>query len=63
MRAELTFKELDLQEVELLPTREALGTFNWAAVYASNTAVALNAASWNSSAWATATQTITVNQS
>jgi hypothetical protein len=63
MRTELTMKELDLQEVELLPAREALGSYNWASVYASNTAVALNAATFKSSAWATANQYITINQS
>ena len=62
MSAELTFKELDLQEVELLPAREALGQFNWATVYASNTAVALNAASFQSHASAWANQYITINQ-
>jgi hypothetical protein len=62
MRAELTFKELDLQEVELLPAREALGQFNWASVYASNTAVALNAGSIFSAAKAVAVQEIEINQ-
>jgi hypothetical protein len=62
MRAELKFTELDLQEVELLPAREALGSYNWAAVYASNTAVALNAASYWSTAKAVAVQEIEINQ-
>jgi len=62
MQAELSVKELDLQEVELLPAREALGQFNWASVYASNTAVALNAGSHWSSAQAWAYQSITINQ-
>ena len=29
-------------DAELLPAREALGTFNWADLYASNTAVAIS---------------------
>ncbi len=62
MRAELTFTELDLQEVELLPAREALGSYNSAAVYASNTAVALNAATFKSSANAWASQYISIHQ-
>jgi hypothetical protein len=40
MNDKLTSVELDLEEVQILPEREALGTFNWANVWASNTAVA-----------------------
>jgi hypothetical protein len=62
MNDKLTSVELDLEEVQILPEREALGTFNWANVWASNTAVALNAASFHSSATAVALQGINVNQ-
>ena len=62
MQAELTVKELDLQEVELLPAREALGNFNWAGVVANNTAVALNAGSIFSAARAVAVQRIVIQQ-
>jgi hypothetical protein len=58
----LTHVELDLEEVQVLPEREALGSFNWANIYASNTAVALNAASHYSVAKAVALQSIYVNQ-
>jgi hypothetical protein len=65
MRKELTIDELDTEFIELLPARETLshGNFNWASVYASNSSLALNAASFYSSAASTATQTIVVNQS
>jgi hypothetical protein len=65
MRKELTTSELDAQFIELLPARETLshGNYNWAAVYASNSSLALNAASFASSANSTAVQSITVTQS
>jgi hypothetical protein len=62
MNEKLTSVELGLEEVQILPEREALGTFNWANVWASNTAVALNAASFHSSATAVALQGINVHQ-
>ena len=65
MRHELTITELDAEFIELLPERETLsgfGNFNWAAVYASNSSLALNAASINAAASSTATQTIQVAQ-
>lgn len=66
MRNELTFHELDAEFIELLPERETLsgfGNMNWAAVYASNSSLAMNAATWgnataNSAAW----QSISVTQ-
>jgi hypothetical protein len=61
MRKELTITELDSQHVELLPARETL-SFNWANVYASNSALALNAATFFSQANALAGQTIVVTQ-
>ncbi len=49
MRKELTFTDLDSETVELLPARETLfyGNNNWAAIYASNSSMAFNAASRN----------------
>ncbi len=65
MRKELTFTELDAESIELLPARETLshGNFNWASVYASNSSLALNAASYWSTASSTATQNVGVWQS
>jgi hypothetical protein len=65
MRKELTITELDAEFIELLPERETLsgfGNFNWAAVYASNSSLALNAASINAAAVSTAAQSISVTQ-
>jgi hypothetical protein len=65
MRKELTIAELDSERVELLPARETLscyGNSNWASIYASNSSVALNAASVYSSASSAANQTIVVSQ-
>jgi hypothetical protein len=60
---EFTMHELELEHTELLPSREALGWgSNWAGVYASNTALAVNAATINSLAAASANQTIVVLQ-
>jgi hypothetical protein len=60
-----TIAELEVEEAELLPARQALGGhfgFNVANIYASNTAVALNAASFHSLAAASANQYISVFQ-
>jgi len=64
MRQELTISELDSEFIELLPERETLhgGNFNWAYVAASNSSLALNAASFNSSATSTAVQNIGISQ-
>jgi hypothetical protein len=64
MRKEFTLAELDTQSVELLPPRETLfyGSNNWAAVYASNSALAVNAGTIFSSANATAAQAVIVSQ-
>jgi hypothetical protein len=61
---ELSFAELDTERTELLPTRETLtyGNTNWAQVVASNSSMALNAASLYAMATSTATQTINVTQ-
>ena len=65
MRKELTFADLDTERVELLPARETLfvfGNSNWAAVYASNSSLALNAGSHFSSANSAALQSVIVSQ-
>jgi hypothetical protein len=67
MRKELTFSELDVERVELLPARDTLNFFtpksNWASVLASNSSYAINAASFHSLASSNAWQSVTVNQS
>lgn len=65
MRKELTIAELESEHTELLPTRETLffgGNSNWASIVASNSSLALNAASLCSSANSAAVQTIAVQQ-
>lgn len=64
MRTEITFTELEAETVELLPARETLtfGNANWANVVASNSSMALNAASFYSNAQSAAYQSINVNQ-
>ncbi len=63
MRKELTVTELDSQHVELLPARETLSVNNsWADVFASNSSLAVNAASIHSSADSEALQSIVVRQ-
>jgi hypothetical protein len=65
MRKELTLTELDVESAELLPARETLffNTYNWAGVYASNSSLAVNAATLLSQANSAAVQTIGVSQS
>lgn len=64
MGTELSIAELDGQTVELLPARETLYFHaNWANLWASNSSMALNAASLYSTATSTATQSISVVQS
>lgn len=63
MSKELALWELDDEQIELLPARETLSFHaNWAQVVASNTSVALNAASYFSHAHSTAYQAIAVTQ-
>jgi hypothetical protein len=62
MNDKLTSIDLDLEEVQILPEREALGTYNWANVWANNATVALNAASFHSTATAVGLQTINIHQ-
>lgn len=65
MRTELTITELEAETVEMLPSRETLflGNTNWASVYASNSSLALNAATFQSVAQSGAWQGISVSQS
>ncbi len=60
MSQEITFAELDEAGIEMLPERAALGGFGskWVSVYASNSALALNAGSHKSHANAMAYQAI-----
>ena len=64
MRNVLSIADLESEHTELLPTRETLtfGSANWASIYASNSSLALNAASYFSAASSTAVQTIVVTQ-
>jgi hypothetical protein len=63
MRKELTFTELDREPVALLPERETLlFNNNWAGIVATNSSLALNAASLFAGANSTAAQHITVVQ-
>jgi|SwirhirootsSR1_FD_contig_31_3513161_length_242_multi_9_in_0_out_0_1 hypothetical protein len=65
MRRELTIAELEAEHTDLLPARETLnygGNFNWASIVASNSSLALNAASLGSVANSAAVQTIAVSQ-
>jgi hypothetical protein len=65
MRRELTIAELEDERTDLLPARETLsygGNNNWATIVASNSSLALNAASLYAVANSAAYQTISVNQ-
>lgn len=61
---ELDLHELEDERIDLLPARETLYFHaNWANVWASNSSMALNAASFYSLAHSTANQYISVSQS
>lgn len=64
MRRELTIAELETERTELLPSRETLsyGNTNWASIFASNSSLALNAASLYATANSAAAQSIVVHQ-
>jgi hypothetical protein len=63
MDTKITFAELDGESVALLPSKETLAfNFNWSNIYASNSSVALNAATVLSQANSAAVQTIVVGQ-
>jgi hypothetical protein len=59
----LSFEELRAEEIELLPSRETLGWFNYANVSATNLAISQNAATFLSLAHASANQIVAVSQS
>lgn len=63
MHDELTFDELDTEMVALLPAKETLFlNWNYAAIYASNSSLAVNAATVFSQANSLAAQSINVGQ-
>jgi hypothetical protein len=62
MEKEITIVELERQDAQLLPEREALSLANWANVTGTNQALALNAVTLGSSANAVAMQGIFVTQ-
>lgn len=60
---EITFAELDTEMVTMLPSKETLFfNFNWANISATNSSLALNAATMLSQANSAAVQTIAVSQ-
>lgn len=62
MDRELSLEELETEHATELPEREAMTVFNIAAIWATNTAVAVNAATILSAATAVAAQSIHVDQ-
>jgi len=62
MSIELTVAELEAEAAATLPARHLMSLFNWGAVSATNTALALNVGSVLSSAYAVAPQTIVFSQ-
>jgi hypothetical protein len=58
----ISYTELESEIVEVLPEKETLAWSNYSWIYASNSALALNAASLGSMAVANAGQSITVYQ-
>jgi hypothetical protein len=66
MRRELTIADLEAEHTDLLPARETLnfgyGNTNWAAISATNSSLALNAATLASMANSAAVQTVVVTQ-
>lgn len=60
---DFTMTEIEAQQVELLPSKETLFfNYNWADVYASNSALAVNANTLFSQANAQALQSVSINQ-
>ena len=62
MSIELTVAELEAEAAATLPARHLMSLFNWGAISATNTALALNVGSVLSSAYAVAPQTIVFSQ-
>ncbi len=63
MVSTLTIEELDAQTIDYLPDREAMSLVNANVAAAVNAALALNVASDNSVAYASAVQTVNITQS
>jgi hypothetical protein len=59
---ELTVAELEAETAATLPARHLMSLFNWGAISATNTALALNVGTQASSATALAGQSIVVTQ-
>ena len=60
----ISYIELESEAVELLPEKETLFfNHNWSNIYATNSALAVNAATFGSAAVANAGQFISVTQS
>lgn len=59
---EFTYFELQAEDIELLPSREALGVLNFAAVAAQNTSTSLNLLTAFSAAYSQANQAVVVMQ-
>jgi hypothetical protein len=59
----ISVTELEATTVELLPSRETLALINLANVTAVNLAIAVNAATFGSAAFASAHQSVRVHQS
>jgi len=59
---ELTVAELEAESAAAVPARQLLSVFNWGAISATNTVLALNVGSLMSSATAVGAQTIIFHQ-
>jgi hypothetical protein len=62
MSIELTIAELEAEAAAALPARHLMSLFNWGAVSATNTALALNVGTLMSNATAVAGQSIVFSQ-
>jgi hypothetical protein len=62
MSIELTIAELEAEAAATLPARHLMSLFNWGAVSATNTALALNVGTLMSNATAVAGQSIVFSQ-
>jgi hypothetical protein len=62
MSIELTVAELEAEAAATLPARHLMSLFNWGAVSATNTALALNVGTLMSNATAVAGQSIVFSQ-
>ena len=62
MSIELTVTELEAEAAATLPARHLMSLFNWGAISATNTALALNVGTLMSNATAVAGQSIVFSQ-